>query len=245
LEINFDQGVVRFFERIDGTKHGLGKEVRLQTNKNRHPTIPIALGPGRATPFVIDTGAIGIHMQLEKSRYKFLEYLNEIRTEGTSETRAVHGTTIGHAGIVKSAQLGTFHFRQLNVETGPYDFVGLDFLSRFTVTLDFPAGKAFLRPSRRFSDGPDRNLTGAKFGRFNDAFKVQYVEADSVAAAAGLQAGDVITQVNGVNTSEISLFEMRRRIARENARITMRAERASKVKTITLMISHSQIQKSK
>lgn len=245
LEIDFDQGLVRFFERIDNTDHELGRVVRLQTNKYGHPTIPIALGPGPATPFVIDTGAVGIHMQLEKSRYQLLENLNEIRSEGTSAIRAIHGTTIEHAGIVNSARLGKFRLRQLKVETGPYDFVGLDFLSRFAVTLDFPAGKAFLRPSRKFLKGPDRNLSGAKFRRINDVFQVRDVEADSFAAAAGLHVGDVITQVNGVDTSEMSLFEMRRRLARENSRITMRTERAGEVRTLTLMISRSPVQKSK
>jgi hypothetical protein len=237
LEIDFDLGLVRFFDQIDDESHGLGAEVRLQTNQHGLPAIPIALGPGRAVPFVIDTGAIGIHIQLAKSRYQFLEFVNELRNEGTTVIQSVHGQTKEHTGIVSSASIGTFRFRQLKVETGPFDFVGLDFLSRFAITLDFPSRQAFLRPSKRHREGPDCNLIGAKLRRVNDAFPVRDVEENSLAALAGLQVGDVITQVNGVAASQISLIEMRHICARKNSQIKMRATRHGELNDIPLIVS--------
>ena len=86
--------------------------------------------------------------------------------------------------------------------------IGGEILGRFKVIFNFPEEKMYLRKGLHFKKSFDYNLSGvsvkAKGSRLN-TFEITEVRPLSSAAAAGLQAGDIILSVNNVPSTELNL----------------------------------------
>ncbi|HEY8573655.1 aspartyl protease family protein [Phenylobacterium sp.] len=76
--------------------------------------------------------------------------------------------------------------------------VGLEILSRFEVTIDFPGERLWLRPIPGAAERPFRkNRAGLSVAPAMDHIRVTHVAAGSPAQAAGWRVGDRIVAVNG------------------------------------------------
>src|SRR5260370_42500102 len=84
--------------------------------------------------------------------------------------------------------------------------MGLGFLSRVIVTIDFPAQKLYLRKGKQF-ERPDRpDASGLHILRKGEAAVVHSVDPESPGASAGLRAGDVLLQAGALRAREAALF---------------------------------------
>jgi hypothetical protein len=225
FQVDFENGIITFFGRLDRSTVPLGQQAFLGQNGNRQPTIPIVIGDGPAFPFVVDTGALAISMQLDHLTYSFFEGNGELTSQDRVEVLAAHGSTMERGGVVARASLTGHTLHDVTTQTGPYNFIGLDFLSRFTVTFDFANDRAYFQPNRQFGEQPDQNATGARLGRTNDTFLVEGVESNSIAWQSGLREGDVVTSVNGRDTREITLIDMRTICTMKEPRVRMTVKR--------------------
>jgi len=242
VQIDFDKGVVRFLNSVDRGDTGLGAEVPLGRNKKGSPTIPMRIGAGRPIPFVIDTGAIAVSIQIDNPLYLSLEKRGNLETVGESEIMRANGNTVERKGQLESARLGPYRPRNVKIGTGPFPFGGLDFLSRFMVTLDLRNDRAFLLPGSRISRGPDRNVTGAEFSRVRGKFFIHQVEDGSIAAQAGLKPRDQVSRVNGIATSHISSISMRRNMSLANGALKLTVHRANTPLDVTIPVRTEQRQ---
>lgn len=86
--------------------------------------------------------------------------------------------------------------------------IGGEILSRFTVIYNFPKEEVYLKKNPFFKKKFYYNLSGiivkAKGSRLN-VFEIREVRGKSVGALAGLLPGDIITSINGVQTTHLSL----------------------------------------
>lgn len=138
--------------------------------------------------------------------------------------RGLGGIIIGKIGRVRQLSLGSYQLPNL-IANFPIDYIpkdstqennkkhrngsiGGDLLSRFTVVFDFPHEKIYLKKNGSFNKKFYYNLSGltirAKGARLRD-FEISDVRKDTNAEKCGLQAGDRLLIVNGIDLSELEL----------------------------------------
>ncbi len=86
--------------------------------------------------------------------------------------------------------------------------IGGEILSRFTVIFDFPAEKIHLKKNHSYKKNFYYNLSGLTLkakGSSLRKFEISDVRVNSTAEKAGLQVGDLILKVNGMNSGELDL----------------------------------------
>ena len=86
--------------------------------------------------------------------------------------------------------------------------IGGEILSRFTTIYNFPKEEVYLKKNGAFKKGFHYNLSGltikAKGARLN-VFEVTQVRDQSVSFKAGIEEGDIILSINGLESSMLDL----------------------------------------
>lgn len=139
--------------------------------------------------------------------------------------RGLGGEITGKVGRVKTLFVGDYelhnpiasfpdpnsYFDSLKFSTGPADrngSIGGETLSRFTIVFNFPKEEIYVKKNSSFKKGFHYNLSGlnvkAKGAKLN-VFEITEVRKLSAADRAGIQEGDIITNINGFESNEISL----------------------------------------
>jgi TPR repeat protein len=89
--------------------------------------------------------------------------------------------------------------------------IGNDILQRFDVTINFPGRMLYLRPNSSLgqTDEYEAGLLLQAKGGISKSYVVSEIVPDTAAAQAGLIAGDVLVQVDGIALKGLSLEEAR------------------------------------
>jgi hypothetical protein len=205
IEIDFDAGkfrVVASVEPADGTD----SRTLVRTERGHAAIFSI---PGLARQlFVIDTGAtppvcitpLAVDVLIERGLAAGIE---------RSEYIATAGKFLRRTGRLRSFafndwELPGVRFLESNGET-----VGLEYLARFRVTLDYEEGFVYLSPGKRFDRPEPRDWSRMSIAVLDGDVVVRFVAAGAVADHAGIKEGDVLTKVNGRAATEFTLFEIR------------------------------------
>lgn len=137
--------------------------------------------------------------------------------------RGLGGEITGKVGRIRSIRLGTYeienaianfpdpnsYFDSLKLGTTQRNgAIGGEVLSRFTVIFNFPKEEMYIKKNSSFKKKFHYNLSGltikAKGSRLN-VFEVTEVRDRSVADDAGVLTGDLILNINGVETKTLDL----------------------------------------
>jgi cytohesin len=133
-----------------------------------------------------------------------------VRGEKTTEVTATAAGERHHAaGRTGLVILGGLAENGLVFDSGSEHTLGLEYLSRFTVTLDFPAKKLYLRKGKRFGQPDNCAASGLRLALRKGRTLVHSVRAGSEAELAGLKRGDEILEFDGKKVAEFSLGGLR------------------------------------
>jgi hypothetical protein len=116
--------------------------------------------------------------------------------------------------------------------------IGGAILRRFTVTFDYPHHTLYLLPNKDFSKPFDYDRSGMWINQGDGGFVIASVLASGPAAAARLQAGDVIVAADGTPTSQIALSDWRQALREDKpgTRIHLEVRRAGVTKIVNLVL---------
>ena len=103
-----------------------------------------------------------------------------------------------------------FEHDDLLVNEGEDNVIGLDYLSRYRVTLDFPHWRMYLTKGPLYDRNSDPGRSGLTLRCDNGRIMVDAVEPNSAACEADLKVGDELIRINGDDPRTMSLFEIRR-----------------------------------
>lgn len=114
--------------------------------------------------------------------------------------------------------------------------LGVGFLRRFTVWMDFDYGVMYLLPNRDIQAPQLFDASGLGFKRVADGYEVDVVLPDTPAASADIRLGDRLLATNGQRTIELGLAALRERLSRTGKRCQLTLERGQRrlVKNLTL-----------
>jgi hypothetical protein len=212
-------------ERPDKFKPRKSFQVLPITVEDTKPFIRVPLAMSDSSKLIakllVDSGAShGIFLEIDSDSAVQVPKKNIDAVLG----RGLGGIIIGKIGRVKQLSLGTYQLQNL-VANFPIDYIpkdstqennkkhrngsiGGDLLSRFTVVFDFPHEKMYLKKNGSFNKKFYYNLSGltirAKGARLRD-FEIADVRKNTNAEKCGLQAGDRLLVVNGIDLSELEL----------------------------------------
>lgn len=94
--------------------------------------------------------------------------------------------------------------------------VGAGLLKRFVVTFDYPHQRLYLKPlPGPIADLDTYDRSGMWINVGQGGMQVMDVTANGPAARAGIEAGDVITTVNGRSATSIHIYDLRRQLRDE------------------------------
>ena len=234
VQIDFDKGIVTFLEPMKGQHINWGIELAIRYDTLGWPYITGDIDSINVN-FVIDTGANstgGLRKDI------FGKILSENK-QNTSETlfATASGVIKNRECRIDSLSIGSFKYEQLIFSEANWSHLGLSYLCRHIVTFDFPNKRIYLKEGENFKKIDDTDMSGMHLLRISGNTVVYSVDEDSPAQKAGINAGDIIINVDERDTNQYEIWELRRLLMSEDKRnITMTIKRGDDVKDTSFML---------
>lgn len=117
--------------------------------------------------------------------------------------------------------------------------IGAGLLRRFTVVLDYPHHQVIFEPNTHFKDYDEEDKSGIALvakGSNLRTFEVVHVVPGTPAAAAGIQAGDIIAGVNDEPAADITLGSLRDMFCQVGHTYKIVIERGNQTKNVTVQM---------
>lgn len=235
LRIDFDDGrlsVLRSGENSPGAK------LKLDYDRNC-ATVNVRFSPNTSAELLIDTGLRGTYAgTLKSNTFNDLAEIGFLRLAAKpARTINVNGEHYRRKARLASLQLGDFRHGQLGFYEGPLNALGLNYLSRYTVTLDFPNGMVYLNPGKRFSEPMQFDMSGILIVSKAGDLLVKEIANGSPAAALGLHAGDRLFEIDGQSCADFSVFELNRLLSEDGRRVRISVQRENKEFDIVVLLA--------
>jgi hypothetical protein len=223
LALDYQARTITFHDRKTFRYNGNGQTLPLDFTSDGHPVLKAAVAPVGGVPiehrFMLDIGsglALALHSPFVAEHNLLREQSGTIRAIGMA---GAGGVSLGRLGRVATVQIGTFTIANpitLLSEDKAGAFangslagnIGAQIASRFRMIFDYGRRSIILEPSATFADPFDRAMSGIALrgeGPDHRTFRVKEVLENSPATEAGLAAGDVITSIDGVAASTLTL----------------------------------------
>lgn len=151
VHLDFDEGRVCL---LRSSRAIVGERLKLKLDQHL-PTIEVALPAVGNAPFLLDTGSrTGADGALSMRTFAALSRARQIDEIHNVKIESFEGTSARRRGVMSMFTIGPFQHSRLVFNSGNRDspnLLGLDYLSRFAVTFDFPQRQLILARSRQFA----------------------------------------------------------------------------------------------
>jgi hypothetical protein len=254
VNIDYAAGRFRFFDpeqyRYRGARSGVRYSIIYGGLMVVPATLTLANGDTIRGRFVVDTGVRNAltlnHPFAEKNR---LATRLPAGPEGTVGY-GLGGDTRGRVTRAKSLRIGALTFGEpvtiLSLDksgvlaSGDFDgIIGGDLLRRCNVIFDHPNQRMILEPNDAFATPFDYDMSGTFLLGQGDGYKrflIWRVLPGSPASESGLMEGDVITSVNGIAASALTLEEVRRTLRVEGREVELGIQRGDQSLTMRIKL---------
>ncbi|HEY9826422.1 MAG TPA: aspartyl protease family protein [Stenomitos sp.] len=240
VELNYSQHRLRLHRPSTYRYQGTGIRLPLLI-QNKRPYVEASILPYGSPPlqgrFMIDLGSntsVSIKASCGLERRLLAAAPRTLQRQLTT----IQGSTPVVLGRLQKFQIGEIAIRQpvavvSATSKGECDRItgniGNGILRQFNVILNYPQKQLILEPLRQPTEesANSYDLSGialqAKGAQLN-TYRIGNVFPHTPAAQAGLQIGDIVTQVNGKPSQKLTLVEVRQQLSQPNttARLTIR-----------------------
>ena len=115
--------------------------------------------------------------------------------------------------------------------------LGLGFLRRFAVWIDFDRRVMYLLPNRNIHAPQLFDASGLGFKRVADGYEIDVILPDTPAVSADIHLGDRLIAIDGQRTAELGLAALRERLSRAGKRCELTLERGQSRLVKNLMLA--------
>jgi len=229
IEIDFDAGKFRVVASVEPAE-GSSSRILVRTENGHAATFSI---PGLARqPFVIDTAvtspvsitALAVDALIESGLVTDIERMEYV---------AMTGKVFRQTGRLRSFTFNDWELHDVRFMESARESVGLGYLARFRVTLDYQKGVIYLSPGNRFSRLEPRDWSQMAIASLDGAVVVRRVIVGGVAERAAIKEGDALSKINGRTATEFSLFEIRELLS-ESHPVRLHVRRGTAVRIVEL-----------
>ena len=208
VKIDFDAGKVQFCQGDRRRHPEWGNAVRLYDSGGKVRGVPHVKGNLAGVgnvKFVLDTGRNVAGDLVAELFEKAMD--TKALAEGPTATLA--GTRRERKTRISRLVLGGFEQRELIMDEGNQNLIGLGLLSRYVVTLDFPRMKMYLQKGQAFEKRDEMDMSGLHLWRIEGRTVVHSVDKSSPAEAAGIRPEDVVLEAGERSGAEMDLDDLR------------------------------------
>ncbi len=239
IELDFDSGSVAFFERAPGRAT---KPIPMRRDQFNRPVVLISIAPDLQIPFLIDTGMASPGIgEVTSSTFEELRKSERLQMLATkARTLTVDGVVTNPKAQLDVFKFGEYEHRNLQLNRGTLNALGLQYLSRYKITLDLMSDQAWFEPGKTFSRPPVFDASGMIISTQGEWIVVDRVHPDGPAFAAGIQPDDVLTHLNGCEVSNHSLFTIRQILCEQNCNVKMTIQRSGVSRDYDFLLSNWQ-----
>lgn len=229
VQVDFDEGKLRFLKTA-ASAAGQPVLIKFAGPHGRKPQVVIEIPGAAMERALIDTGKLGESLVLHSGLFRALqnhETLPKVRSQiiwyqqKRCEVRR---------GRIDAAKIGGLRHQSVLCRESVVNVLGLEFLARYVITFDFPNSRLFLKEGRRFREG-DLLYTPAENRLERTESGVVVVRADSQGPSRstrlGLESGDVIERINGLDFRRVSNWYVRRALGTDDRRIELVVRRGA------------------
>ena len=215
-----------------------GKDFPLKSDGRGCLTTELGFGKNEIREqFLIDTGSL-TELTLRANTFDFLESVGEITRVREIVVVSAKGPVRRKEGVISAVKLDDWTHKEIIVSRGStFNIVGLNYLNRYTATIDFPRNRLFLKPGKRFSEKSRRTCLGVGIYNQKDSVALKYVIAHSPAAKAGLKADDIIESVDGEKVTGTDLYSLRRLFEKDGKTVALSVRRESRVASVKIKLA--------
>jgi len=235
IQIDFDKGTLSFLQPVEGQHPDWGIELLLRYDKLGWPYITSNILDNINANFVIDTGS---NSTGALSSDIFEKIISENKPK-TSETlfATASGVIRNRECRIDNLSIGPFEYKGLIFSEANWSHLGLLFLSRHTVTFDFPNSRIYLKRGKQFKKEDETDMSGLHLLRIAGNIVVYSVDEGSPAQKAGIGPKDIILNVNEKDADKYNMWEIRRLLMSEDKRnITMTIKHGDDVKDTSFLL---------
>ena len=194
-ELNFDNGHLKVSDaQFSSSGVSFDATVDITPTPRGMATINVELA-NRQIPFIIDTGDTGTG-SLTPDTIDYLVNKNQLISVASDTYVDATGIQARRRVRVKSITISDLEYRGLLMHESQYNAVGLGFLQRHRLILDFPNKKLYLQMGLKSLKVDQEDKSGLKIINDNGKLVILAVHGQSPAAAAGIDIGDIITALN-------------------------------------------------
>jgi hypothetical protein len=236
VQIDFDAGEFRFLKKADNDC-GQAHRMEFQIGMHFQPLVQLPMPDVGETWFAVDTGLCCTRSAgFEKELYDKLVKKQQLEEAGTVRSATAAG--IMPAGIArrKALTFGGFTITNLVVGASPNNVLGLSFLARFLVTLDFPNNKLYLKKGKGFASPDLLDLSGLSVLRVDGKTVVHSVRDETSAAVKGIKAKDQLLRVGKTPVEKMTMLQLRRLLGTPSPALEIALRRGDEERTVTLQL---------
>lgn len=204
LQLDFDDGIVRFIESPLSDDSMLGQELELELEPKATPKLTATIIDTAEWTFTLDTGC-GPTGSVNHRTCEALLALEVLHPIGLTRGGALMRDFTASAAVLDSLVLGPFTHRGLMLSRTESSVVGIPFLAQYNITFGFPERRVWFRPSERYGVAPGLNLSGLSLMSLGGQCVVADMHSGGPASEIGLEQGDVLVSVGGVPVGGLSL----------------------------------------
>lgn len=224
LELDYQARTIKLHVKSTFTYTGPGESVPIQLSHG-HPILTATVTPVGGSPiegkFVLDIGsgaALALYSPFVASHRLLNNKLKTIKAFGGG----AGGDITGQVGRVAELRIGKFKisnpttlFSQDKEGAFASDSIagniGAQIASKFKIFLDYSHDRIIFEPNSTFAEPFDRAAGGIRIqaeGKDFRTFRIKTVLVNSPASEAGLQEGDIISEIDGKPASELTLTKV-------------------------------------
>jgi hypothetical protein len=164
IGIDLDAGELSILKSVPESS---GSQLKLSRDSVDRPILSVEISKDNEVWFVVDTGCMGrfAGTMLEGTFTDFVEqnHLNSVR-DGV-EVMKLSGPAIRHKARLDVFQVGSFKHTGLEfIDDDSDNLLGMGYLSRYAVTLDFQNDFMYLKEGKRFAEAVVSTDTRASAG---------------------------------------------------------------------------------
>jgi hypothetical protein len=200
----------------------------------------MTIGKEKRIPFVIDTGLMGGKVACFVQTAHFDRLVDEgsvIVDDETFQEMTAHGISEFRAGRIVRLRIGGREHSALKVAEGDPSRLGLEFLSRYVVTFDFPNNRVFLKPGKRFAAEQPYDMSGLVLSRIgNDTVAIRVYDG-SPADAAGLTEGQRILELDDKSVGDFTIFGLHAMLTDEGRVVRLLVQADDKPRELELKLA--------
>lgn len=235
VQIDYDNCTLLFLQPLQKRHSGWGNELSISYNSLGIPKITGNIYDSIIVDFWIDTGANstgGLSSDI------FDQILSEKKLKTSEILFATASGVIRKREIrIDSLSVGSFNYAEFIFGEANWSHLGLLFLSRHTVTFDFPNSRIYLKKGRDFKKRDETDMSGLHLLRMSNQTVVYSVDEGSPAQKAGIKANDVIFKVGDKDANTYDILELRRFLMSGDKRnIMMTIKHGDDVKDVSFLL---------